>query len=269
MKQLFIAVSTLLLFMTQTVVANEVPKFSSNQKEQIERIVHDYLINNPKVLIEASRALQAKQREELMKRAEIAIKENRESLLKDHMSFSGNAKGDVVLVEFFDYKCVHCKRMASVIQDVSNDDKQLKVVYKQLPIFGGVSTFAAKAALASAKQEKYNKFHNALLNAKGKMEEADVLKIAKNVGLNVKKLKKDMKDPAIGKVIEENMKLAQKIGVMGTPAFIVVNNTTDETKFLSKFMPGAIQKDNLLEMISQIRSDSSKGSSSVIQNPAS
>lgn len=256
MKRFLVILGAVMVFMSQTVLAEETPSFSSNQKDQIEKIVHDYLVNNPKVLIEASRALQAKQREEMMQRAEQAIKDNRQELLKDHQIFSGNAKGDVVLVEFFDYKCVHCKRMSPVIKDLSKADKNLKVIYKQLPIFGGVSTYAAKAALASAKQKKYQAFHYALLDAKGNLEQADVMKIAKTVGLNIKRLKKDMNDPQVEKIIEANMKLAQKIGVMGTPAFIIANNTDDESKFMSQFAPGAIQKSNLISMISKARGTS-------------
>ena len=103
-------------------------------------------------------------------------------------------------------------------------------------------------------------FHYALLDTKGNLEQADVLKIAKKVGLNIKRLKRDMNDPKVEKVIESNMKLAQKIGVMGTPAFIVANNTDDATKFISQFAPGAIQKSNLQSMISKARGNDTPAS---------
>lgn len=227
--------------------------FDSGQKTQIEQIVHDYLVNNPKVLIEASRALQMQQREEMMKKAEDAIKDNRANLLKDHDSFSGNPKGDVVLVEFFDFKCIHCKRMASVVKELADSDKNLKVVYKQLPIFGGQSRYAAKAAIAAAYQGKYAEFHEALLETKANLDKKQVVKIAKKLGLNLKKLGKDIRDPKTEEVIDENMKLAQKIGIMGTPAFIVATNDEGDDKFTSFFMPGAAQKPTLTAMIEKIR----------------
>lgn len=224
--------------------------FNAGQVKQIQQIVHNYLIKNPQVLVEASQALQAQQQKQMQKEAMKGVKANKKQLFNDKNSPSvGSAKAPVTLVEFFDYQCGHCRAMAPVLSKLISGDKNIHVVFKELPIFGGNSQYAATAALASVKQGKYYAFHNALFSATGPLDKKTVLKLAKQAGLNTQQLQSDMKSPAVKKQIQDNFKLAQSLKIQGTPTFVLSNNA--ETKF--QFIPGATSADNLKNLIKSLK----------------
>src|SRR4029453_16210905 len=129
--------------------------------------------------------------------------------------------GDVTLVEFFDYNCPYCRKGAPPIVELEQSDRDLRLVYKEFPILGPGSQFAARAALASRKQRKYVRFHNALMQAKQQGTEETVIEIAHAVGLDTKRLKQDMQDPAIQDAITRNLQLANALGITGTPSFVI------------------------------------------------
>lgn len=226
--------------------------FDSKQTQEIEQIIHNYLINNPEVLVKASRALQRKQQAQMMSRAKRAIALNRTSIFEAKSPVAGNPKGQVSLVEFFDYQCKHCKNMSEVVHGLIKDNAHLKVIYKQLPIFGAESEFASRAALAARNQNKYKELHTALMAYDERLSEEIVLKVAKDVGIDVDKLKADMNDPAIGAELKENLTLAQKIGIMGTPAFIVASQTNSDN-IKSYFVAGALSKPMLQNLINEMK----------------
>ncbi len=132
----------------------------------------------------------------------------------------GNPKGDVTLVEFFDYNCPYCRQMAPVMTQAEADDPRLRIVYKEFPILGPGSVVAAKAALAANKQGKYVAFHRALYQIRGPVEESKVLAAAATLGLDVDRLKADMQDPAIAGLLGRTLKLAQALRITGTPGFV-------------------------------------------------
>lgn len=235
-------------------VASAANQFNASQTKDIQQIVHDYIVKNPQVLVEASKALQAQQRKQMVNQAKTAIEQNGKQLFDDKLSPSiGNPKGGVTLVEFFDFQCIHCKQMAPVVSDLVSKDKNLRVIYKQFPIFGKGSEFAAKAALASQKQGKYKAFHKALMASKKRLSSSNVLKIAESVGLNTKQLKKDMQNSAVSDELKANVKLAEKLRLMGTPAFIIANTPDGKFQQGSKsfFVPGAASEQSLQDLISQ------------------
>lgn len=225
---------------------------SPAQKTAIEKIIRNYLIKNPEVLIEASQVLRTRQQEKMQAHARQNITENSSALFSSKSPVAGNVNGNVNLVEFFDYQCSHCKRMAPIIQQLITSDKDLRVIFKQMPIFGDVSEFAAKAALAADKQGKYFAFHEALMHVNGKLTQDKVMKIARSVKLNRKRLRRDMKRPEIADEIKANMKLAENIGIMGTPAFIVASHPPSEN-MKSYFIPGAAPEETLQKFIQQAR----------------
>lgn len=223
--------------------------FTPQQQQAIKNIVKQYLISNPEILVEASKALQAKQLQKAQKDAMTAIQANKQQLFNNPASpTAGNPNGNTVVVEFFDYQCGHCKRMGTVIESAIKQDKNLKVIFKELPIFGKNSQFAAKAALASVKQGKYYQFHDALLAASNPLSNAKVLSIAKKVGLNVNQLKKDMDSKAVNQQIRDNFTLARNLKLMGTPAFVVANKQL--TQF--RFIPGAVSLQDLQSNITAV-----------------
>lgn len=217
-------------------MANAETPFTPDQVKNIEGIIKSYLVNNPEILVEASQALEAKQQANIEKQSLAGISQNKQAIFNDANSpVVGNANGTVTLVEFFDYQCGHCKAMSPIMDSLVKQDSTIKLVYKELPIFGGASRYASMAALASMKQGKYSVFHNALLQAEGPLSEESIMKIAGRVGLDVKKLKADMNAKEIDQQLRDNFRLAQSIKLVGTPTFIAGNK--DLTKF--EFIPGA------------------------------
>lgn len=260
MRKLFIviAIAASLLFVSAGIWAaksktTQPAKFSATQKEEIEGIIRNYLVTNPEVLVEASRALQQKERQKAMEKAQKAIPENADKLFNSlNSQVTGNPKGDVTLVEFYDHQCHYCKQVAPLVQKIREGDKNLRVVFKEFPIFGANSEYAAKAALAARKQGKYVVLHDALLKEKGKLNPALVLKIAKDAGIDTTQLKKDMKDPLIAKQLEENKKLASALGLNGTPAFVIASYpVTKEMKYF--FVPGVPSEAMLTNLIKKTR----------------
>ena len=195
--------------------------FDGAQKNQIEQIVRSYLVSNPEVLLEASQALQAKQQETMQKQAKSAISQHSNELLQGGITVAGNPKGSVTLIEFFDYQCGHCKKMEPVIDALIAKNKDLRVVYKEFPIFGKTSEVASQAAIAAAMQGKYIPMQAALLKQTKALDEATVMEAAKSVGLDIAQLKKDMGSKSVEEMLAKNRQLAEKMHLMGTPAFVV------------------------------------------------
>lgn len=238
------------VFLSGAASAQTNGQFSTEQTKQIQQIVHDYLVQNPQVLVEASQALQQQQMQTLEKTATAAIAKNAKDIFDNPASpVVGNANGDVTLVEFMDYQCAHCKEMEPVVQALLASDKNLRVVFKELPIFGNNSEFAAKAALAAQKQGKFAEFHIALLKDTNPLTKEEVLKIAKSVGLNTDQLVKDAASTEYDQQIKDNYKLAKALGLMGTPALIVAPRTGEQPVFI----PGATNKETLEKAIAQVR----------------
>jgi protein-disulfide isomerase len=159
----------------------------------------------------------------------------------DHVA--GNPDGDVTMVEFFDYNCGWCKKGMPEVLAMVEEDKNLRLVLKEFPIFGGDSDYAAKAALASQKQGKYWEFHVAMLGHEGKVTRETVDKIATEVGLDVARLKTDMESPDVAEVIRRNQELATALAIGGTPAFVIDNQV----------VPGYLPKDGLMASVSKVR----------------
>lgn len=205
-------------------------------QDEFEQRVHDYLLAHPEVVNEALNRLQEKQGEEDAAAGRAALKAHATEVFDDSDSpVSGNSKGDVTVVEFFDYNCPYCKMMAPVMEQAQAADPKLRIVYKEFPILGPGSVFAAKAALAANKQGKYATFHHALYQARGQIDEARVLEVAAAVGLDIERLKADMKDPAIESDLDKNTKLGDLLHITGTPGFVVGDQVTTGATELKNF----------------------------------
>ena len=158
---------------------------------------------------------------------------------------AGNPSGDAVLVEFFDYNCPYCRKAAPVLDELTRSDPKMKVVFKEFPILGPGSVFAARAALASQKQGKYVAFHDTLYTFHGPINETSTLDVAAKVGLDVERLTKDMADPAIDAAIKKNIALAEALLISGTPTFVSRKQIT----------PGLVD----LEVLKQMMANERKG----------
>ena len=214
----------------------------------VEQVVEDYLRSHPEVIEQSLQILQAQRQEEEQERTRQMITTKQDELLHDPTSpVSGNPKGDITLVEFFDYRCGFCKRVAGAVTQLQEDDPKVRVVYKDYPILGKTSELASRAALASKIQGKHLAFHEALLATEDELTPESIFSIASEVGLDTEQLKKDMQAPAITVTIGRNRELAQSLGINGTPGFIVGN----------ELAPGALPLEELKRLIRQVREENS------------
>ena len=161
---------------------------------------------------------------------------------------SGNVEGDVTVVEFFDYQCGYCKRALPTMEALLETDPDVRVVWKEFPILGPVSDFAARAAMASARQDLYLPFHLALMR-EPKLTEGKVLEIASKTGLDTARLQQDMEDPAIQAYLDETRALAREIGITGTPAFVIGG----------RLVPGVVDSARMKELVASARTDGGRG----------
>jgi len=224
--------------------ANVPPLPPGVDKATIEQIVREYILAHPEVLVEAITELRRRQEQATAEQAQKNIAEKREEIFNDPATpVVGNVKGDVTIVEFFDYHCGYCKQVQPSMESLLKEDGKLRFVYKELPILAPESRIAAAGALAAQRQGKYLAMHNALMNARGKLDKARVLQIGKEVGLDVAKLEKDMALPEIGAAIDRNLKLAGELGINGTPSFLIGD----------ELVPGAIDKEDIKKLIEKAR----------------
>lgn len=238
-----LAAAALLLTSVPGALAAE--SFTDAQKKEIGEIVRQYLIENPNVLLEVGQALDAKQKEAEAQQRNTVLQASADQLFRspqDHVA--GNPQGDITIVEFFDYNCGWCKKSFSEVVQLIERDKNLRVVLKEFPIFGGDSDYAAMAAIAARKQGKYWELHSALFSHEGKVTAETVDELAKQVGLDLDKLKADMKLPEVAQIISDNHTLAQSLAISGTPAFIIDD----------KVSPGYLPADGLAAMAAEVRS---------------
>jgi protein-disulfide isomerase len=188
-------------------------------KEQIEEIVHDYIVNHADVIL---KSVDDFQRRDMEKRQSDALRLNHEELFNNEKSpFIGNPDGDVTMIEFFDYNCHYCKQIFPELRDLAEKDKKLKIIFKDLPILGPTSESSARWALAAQMQGKYFPFHQKLMEHKGPYKEGDFESYAKDVGLDMAKVKKDVEGTEVLLQIERNRSLASHMNFSGTPSFVI------------------------------------------------
>lgn len=222
-RLLVVALGVFLAPMMNEAAANT-HNFTPGQTDAIRQIIRDYLVSNPEVILEAIEALKQKDQANAEVRARRVLTARKADLFDDPGSpVGGNPQGDVAVVEFFDYRCPYCKRVHPDIVRLLRDDRNVKFVYKEWPILGPPSVYAARAALASRVQGKYVEFHAALMEVKGSLDEAAVLGAAASVGLDVDRLKRDIEaqSGSFREIFARNDDLARNLDITGTPAFVI------------------------------------------------
>ena len=222
--------------------------FSDAQRGEIERIIKDYLLKHPEVLQEAINELEKRQQSAEAEKGKVAVKQNAELIFSSPRQVTvGNLSGDVTMVEFFDYNCGYCKRALTDMMNLMKADPKLKVVLKEFPVLGPGSVEAAQVATAVRMQDKtgkkYMEFHQKLLNSRGQIDKARSLAVAKEVGLDMARLEKDMASDEVRASLQEAMQLADKLGLNGTPSYVIGPNV----------VIGAVGYEQLKEKIDQAR----------------
>lgn len=219
---LFIAIAAMFAAVAPDAPANAAEPLSAKQIEAMEKVVEEYILAHPEIIVQAMEKLRARQKATEQKAIKRTLDARRVDLIDDpDSSFAGNPKGDVVMVEFFDYNCGVCKRVLPIVLRVLKDDPKVKLIYKEWPILGPRSVYASRAAIASRRQGKYVAFHNAMMASRGGLGEKKVMALAASVGLDTGRLKEDMKKPEIDRILKKNFDLGDALRLKGTPTFVI------------------------------------------------
>ena len=223
LSNLVFAAATLLAVSTTAAPAQSI---SDAQRGEIERIIRDYLLKHPEVLQEAIGELEKQQAKAEAEKHKTAVKDNAEALFNSsrHVVI-GNPKGDVTFVEFFDYNCGYCKRALDDMMALMKADPNLKVVLKEFPVLGPGSQDAARVGVAVRMQDKsgkkYLEYHQKLLTGRVQIDKARALAVAKEIGLDVARIERDIGGDEVRASLEESFKLAEKLGLNGTPSYVI------------------------------------------------
>jgi protein-disulfide isomerase len=191
-------------------------------KGEIEKIVREYILRHPEVLMESVRAHQERERVAARQRSREAVRAKRHELFEDTASpLAGKAKADIRIVQFFDYNCGYCRRVSPTLAKLLQERPDVQIIFRELPILGPESHIAARAALASHKQGAYQEFHRALMDLKAPLNAAAIEETAGKLGLDIARLKADMDSAEVQSMLAENQRLAGAIGVQSTPSFVI------------------------------------------------
>ncbi|MBC6405139.1 MAG: DsbA family protein [Rhodospirillales bacterium] len=218
--------------------------FTSAEEEEIGRLIRAYILEHPEVILEAIEELRHREEQASVSARQSIIAESKAAIYEDPGSpVAGNPDGDVTIVEFFDYNCSYCKRMTPEIFGLLAQDGNIRYIAKEWPIFGEDSEFAARAALASARQGKYARFHQALMAIRGPANPETVRRAAEAVDVDWEQLQIDMGSDAVTEQLVRTHQLAVALGVQGTPAIVIGEN----------FLPGAVPAAEISAIVAEER----------------
>lgn len=238
MKRLIIALGMVFALLAPAVQADEL------SRDDIKELVLEAIRENPEIIMEAVQLLQQREQQAQDQRAAQTLADLRPTLEGDpNAPVLGNPNGDVTVVEFFDYNCPYCRRAKPAVEALLAKDPNVRLVYREWPILGEGSVFAARAALASRKQGKYEEFHWAMMGMQGRAEESSVLRIAESIGLDIEQMREDMQDPAIDEHFATSVRLTQSLGFSGTPSFVIGD----------ALVPGLVSEEVLMETVANAR----------------
>lgn len=230
-----------LLFATAAgIPAARADQFTPAQRAEIVQIVRQALRQDPSILRDAITALQA---DETKQEARAMLARGAAALVRPDDPVAGNPHGAVTVVEFFDVRCPFCRQMDPAMDALLRKDHDVRLVYKDLPILGPASVLGSRALLAAQRQGGYLKLRDALMAEPPAITQATIDAAAAKVGLDVARLKRDMADPAIARRLDDNMKLAQTLGIDGTPALVVGH----------QLVPGAVDLGGLEQLVAAAR----------------
>ena len=221
---------------------------SDAQRGEIEKIIRNYLVKHPEVLQEAMAELEKKQAADEAVKNQAAVKDNAETIFNSpRQVVTGNPQGDVTFVEFFDYNCGYCKRAMTDMLELMKQDPKLRVVLKEFPVLGPSSVEVARVGVAVRMQDKtgkkYMDFHQKLLNGRGQVDKARALAAAKEAGLDVARIERDLASDEVKQTLAESFSLAEKLGLNGTPSYVIGTNV----------VVGAVGLDKLKESVNIAR----------------
>jgi protein-disulfide isomerase len=233
-NKLLVSLSVAMLIGFSSLQGEEVSTALS--RAEIEKIVREYILQHPEVLMESVQSHRDRERVEAQKRSKDAVAANRRELFDATASpVAGTAGAEVTIVQFFDYKCGYCRRVSPTLSSLLEKHKNVRMIYKELPILGPDSHMASRAALAAEKQGAYVAFHGELMNLNGPLTPEAIEATGRKLGLDVAKLKADMNSKDVEGALMQNQRLANAIGVQSTPSFVIggelISGAMDLTRF--------------------------------------
>jgi protein-disulfide isomerase len=216
--------------------------FSPEQREQIVRIVREALRHDPSILREALQAAQADEARREQEFARNSIASHKAALSDPADPVAGNPRGDITIVEFFDLRCPYCRRLEPTMARLLDQDRGVRLIYKDLPILGPPSVLGARALLAAQKQDGYERLRTAMMDARPDITLESLRIIVQRIGLDWGRLQHEMEDPAIQRRIDDNLRLSRELGITGTPAMVVgsilVSGAVDLEELKAADLPG-------------------------------
>lgn len=223
-------------------------ELTADQENRIKELALEAILENPGIIAEAIDRLQTLQEERQNTAIRQTLERRRADLERDaNAPVLGNPDGDVTMVEFFDYNCPYCKRAMEPVKNLLAGDGGVRLVYREFPILGEGSLFAAKAALAAREQDKYEEMHWALMSLR-RADEQTTIETAEDLGLDIDKLRADMDSPEVASHIALSLELADGVGISGTPSFVIGETV----------IPGLVPLERLVELVENERSVTSR-----------
>ena len=219
-------------------------EFSPAQRAEIIAILREALHKDPSILRQAIEALQADEGRAQEESGRAALAAERSRLIDPADQVAGNPKGDVTIVEFFDVRCGYCRRMEPAMTELLRQDRNVRLIYKDLPILGPASVLGAKALIAAQAQNGYEKLRDALMKSNAEPTRDNLRAEAQRLGLDGDKILRDMDSPAVQARITANLALAQRLAIRGTPAMIIGDTV----------IPGAVDLAELQKTVALARS---------------
>ena len=229
-----------------TVSNLQASEIKPEDKAQFEQMIRDYILEHPEVIMESVTRFQANQKSAAEEMARQNLVSQKDLLLNDPTSpVIGNLKGDVAVVEFFDYRCGYCKKVHADVMSLIESDKNIRLIFKEFPILGPDSETASRAALSiwNSDPDKYIEFHNELMTVRGALPATRVLEIAGSLGIDIEKLTAGMSSAKVTEAIQGNHNLASSLNISGTPAFVIGG----------ELVPGAVDLATLKNLIKKAR----------------
>lgn len=227
-------------------VKSDTLSIGKTTKAELVTVVKEILQENPEMIISSLEGYQQKKMKEMEAQLKETMQSKKNELQNSSTSpYMGNAKGDVTIVEFFDYNCKYCKSVNKVLEQLLENDKNIKVVFKELPVLGPKSQTIAEAALAVyfIDSSKFLDFHNALMSSEN-IDDQFIKQLAQTMSIDPNQLDEKMKSSAVAEELNQVRELAGKIGIRGTPAFVIED----------ELIPGAIDINVLKQKVADIRS---------------
>jgi protein-disulfide isomerase len=216
------------------------------QKKEMGDFIRDYLVSHPEVLLDVQDALEKKQDAARLAQSAQAVSQNQDAIFhsKDDIAI-GNPKGDVTVVEFFDYNCTYCRHALSDMDTLLKSDKNVRFVLKEFPILGADSVAASRVSDAFRKLApgKYEEFHHALLGSEGRASEDSAMDVATSLGVKEADIRAEMAKSPDTDSVKATYQLAQDLGVSGTPAYVIGDETVS----------GAIGLEEIQKKIGNVR----------------